>query len=619
MTIDFSKIKLNIPGWVEEILDLWETRTEPFFEVEVAEALRSAQNSHPEMSDEDFKGYYAEWSAFFFSGMTSGKSLWNTYFGPMVTIGEKASPDLRVLDEEVVLRWERRARSVRSSVMRARYADLVWDMKQTVTGQRPSHEFAQMAVDAYDESTKKSLYKIDMEGVGWLKRAFGLSLGLGDRERAKRVIGSLFSFCQAVVQPRRIGVWIVPFDLLYDHRELLSREQNARLVDDLENMLAVTSGSGKEEDFDPYGAEAAAERLARHYKGKNGKANADRVIRTYAAAFKKMALEANSLLAMAWLQPVIDRLQQDGLKREAEELLLLSAEKGKGVSAGLKTIEVKTEIKQEQVDELVEQLIGGGDLQKALAQVAHYYVPKAEAARKLLEKLKTDAPLLSMIPILMVKEDGRPTAKIGSADEDAEGRLHKQLDQTIGFYQPFLMHTLARLKERYSPTIEQILDFLCLSPLFAKAECGLLKAGLEAYRDDDFVKAIHVLVPQVEHTLRNFLGSLGIPTVKPVRNLGIMDAKSMNDVLGDDRMRQVLTEDLWRYLTVVYIDKRGLNLRNDLSHGLLTPTMFNKGVADRVFHTLLALSLLRANAEKKPEPERATEDGASGAGGCHPA
>ncbi len=204
-----------------------------------------------------------------------------------------------------------------------------------------------------------------------------------------------------------------------------------------------------------------------------------------------------------------------------------------------------------------------------------------------------------MIPIVVVKQDGHPTAKIGSLDEDAEGRLHKQLDQTIGFYQPFLIYTLAKLKERYSPTVEQILLFLRLSPLFTEEDNGLLQAGLEAYWNDDFVKAIHVLVPQIEHILRNFLGSLGIPTLKTVRNLGIMDAKSMNDVLGDERMRQVLTENLWRYLSVVYIDKRGMNLRNDLCHGLLAPAMFNKGVADRVFHTLLSLSLLRSDDGKK--------------------
>jgi hypothetical protein len=69
----------------------------------------------------------------------------------------------------------------------------------------------------------------------------------------------------------------------------------------------------------------------------------------------------------------------------------------------------------------------------------------------------------------------------------------------------------------------------------------------------------------------------------------------MNDVLDDTRIRQILSENLWRYLAILYVDRKGgLNLRNDLAHGLLGPEMFNRNVADRVFHSLLALSVIRA-------------------------
>jgi hypothetical protein len=44
-----------------------------------------------------------------------------------------------------------------------------------------------------------------------------------------------------------------------------------------------------------------------------------------------------------------------------------------------------------------------------------------------------------------------------------------------------------------------------------------------------------------------------------------------------------------------------MNLRNDLSHGLLGPSVFNKAVADRVFHTLLAISLMRTTVTKVPD------------------
>jgi lysyl-tRNA synthetase class 1 len=77
----------------------------------------------------------------------------------------------------------------------------------------------------------------------------------------------------------------------------------------------------------------------------------------------------------------------------------------------------------------------------------------------------------------------------------------------------------------------------------------------------------------------------------------------MNDILNDEFVRCVLKENLWRYLTVLYIDKRGLNLRNDLAHGLLGANAFNRNTADRVFHSLLALALIRAKKQESDSSE----------------
>ena len=376
-------------------------------------------------------------------------------------------------------------------------------------------------------------------------------------------------------------------------------------------MLARTS-SGKPEEFDPHGAQAAAERLAQHYRRQNDKANIERVIKKYGSAFERLSKDASPMLAMAWLQPVIERYEQEGLKQEAERLQLMHADKGKNIASDLKEVSATVEIKKEDIEKEVERLIGSGNLSTSLLNVAHAFIPKVDQARKFLEQMRTQAPLLSMLSVGIVESDGHTSAKIGSLDEDPDGRLHRQLGQTIGFYQPFLAMTLERLRERYKPSIDDILKFLQGSPLFVDADKGLLRQGLEAYEKEDFVKAIHVLVPQIEHILRTFLGGLGVPTLKTVRNHpGIMDAKSMNDILNDERMRQVMTESLWRYLTVLYIEKKGgLNLRNDLAHGLLPPNAFNRPVADRVFHSLLALSLIREQKPRgvQPDPSPSKEE-----------
>jgi hypothetical protein len=606
---------MRVPDWVQEVLASFDQKKEAHSELQMVDELDRVRKAHGDLSDEDFKGYVAERSVFFFRGHADRDSVWETYFGPMAVLtrtdgSEVRVPDIKELDAEVVAHWEARARSAKDPVMRARYADAVWDLKQGITNERSSHEFAQMAIDAYLVASRERLYTMEIEGVNWLTRALSLSLSIRDTERTKLVVARMFEFYDEVASPQKAGVWIFPFDTLYGRKDLLTPEQETRLITDLESMLTRTS-SGKPEEFDPHGAQAAAERLAQHYKRQNDQANVERVIRMYGSAFERLSKDASPMLATAWLEPVIERYEQEGLKQEAERLQLMHAEKGKNIASDLKEYSASVEIKKEDIEKEIERLIGSGDLNTSLVNVAKAFIPRVAQARRFLEQMRTEAPLLSMFNVGIIEKDGHTSAKIGSLDEDPDGRLHRQLGQTIGFYQPFLALTLERLQEKYKPSIDDILKFLHESPLFVDAEKGLLRDGLEAYEKEDFVKAIHVLVPQIEHTLRTFLGVLGIPTLKTVRNHpGIMDAKSLNDILNDERMRQVLTEDLWRYLTVLYIEKKGgLNLRNDLAHGLLPPNAFNAQIADRVFHSLLAVSLIREQQPKDvrhdPSPSKA--------------
>jgi hypothetical protein len=604
LSLHIRRTRMKIPDWVQEVLSSFEDRTEPYNEVEIVDALNSVRKGQGDLNDADWKGLIAEWSAFLFGDRRNKDSVWGTYFAPMMS-GRNASgldllsPDIKNLDADVVTHWEEQARVCRSPVMRARYSDLVWDLKRAITKDKPNPEYARIAIDSYLEAADKKFYPMQIVGIQWLGRALDLSRSINDPERTKGIVDFMFEFYDRVAQPNLVGMWIFLFDNLYGEK-LTTPDQESRIIANLEAMLALTSDTKPSDTgvyltLNPWGAEAAAQRLGQHYRRDNDKQNVDRVMLSYGKAFEQMARDAGPMMAMAWLQPVIERYEQEGMKAEAERLQVIAAEKGKNIASDLKTVSVNVEVKPEDVDKLIEHLVGSGDLKTSLGRVAGYFIPKANDVRKLLENLRADAPLQSMIPITMIEHDGFPTAKIGSIDEDADGRLHMQLGRTINFYQPFLEHALTKLREQYTPTVDDILDFLCQSPLFAENRTGLLKDGLSAYEQGDFIKAIHVLVPQVEHTLHTFLGRLGIPSRKTVRNqAGITDAKNMNEVLGDARMREKLTENLWRYLSVVYIDRRGgLNLRNDLAHGLVSRESFNKHVADLVFHTLLALSLMR--------------------------
>ncbi|TCK72060.1 DUF4209 domain-containing protein [Acidipila rosea] len=597
---------MKIPGWLQNTLTPFEASEKPFMEVAITDAINNAVDKQGGIADEDRPVILAEWSAFYFITRSDTESVWGSYFAPMMitttTEGKEVRfPDIATLNAGTVSHWEERALTVRDPVMRARYADLAWDLKQAITRQRPSYKFAEVAVDAYVEAADRRRFTMENEAVTWLGRALDLSLTLKHEELIERAVRAIFDFYDAVATPQRTGVWVFPFDALYNRKGITTREQQAKIIADLESMLATTSALDEPGHFDPHGAEAAAERLAEHYRRNRDIANVHRVIKRYGEAIARLSRDASPMLAVSWLQPVIERYEQEGLRQEAEELQLLAAGKAKNIESDMKTLSVPYQIKKEEVDAFLD-WINADDLDRSLHRITAYFIPKVANARDLLERMRRDTPLLSFIPITRFDGDGRPVGRIGSIDDDPEGRLHQQLEQSISIQGPFLARSIDRLREKYTPTVDHFLTFLRQSPLFSASRDALLREGLDAYWAGDLVKTIHVLVPQVERILRDLLALLGIPPVKTVpRHSGIQDMKSMNDALGDERLRTALNEDLWRYLYVLYIDRRsGLNLRNDLAHGLAGEETFNRLIADRVVHSLLALSFVR-KAEREDE------------------
>ena len=605
-------VTVQIPDWARSVLDGYSTQEKPFQECEISSALNKAAKEKNDLSDEDRKCVLTEWSAFNFDGSRQRDSVWGIYFGPMMT-GKRSdgivfySPDVKDLDAESFAHLEERAANCVNPVMRARYADLAWDMKNKAIAQRPNVEFARIAIDSYLEAIEKRRYEMEMFGVEWLARALQLARSIKDDERTKRVVDAIFAFHDKVAEVGRAGTWIFLFDLLYGEK-CIDADQETRIVAQLEEMFAkVTetkpSASGAHL-ADPFAAEAAADRLLRHYHRLKDRPNAERVMKAFGATFEDMARKANPMMSSIFLPRIIERYQQEGLKEDAERAQLLAQEKGKNIAGDMKTISVESELKKEDIDNLVAKLVLPGDLDTSLTRIGVYFMPDVDAVRTLLERLRTDAPFLSMIPVSFVDVEGNPTAMMGALDDDEDGRVYQQLGRSLQFLQPILAYTLKKLREVLHPSVDDLLRFLSQSPLFAGLRQELLRDGLTAYEQGDFVKAIHVVIPQVECALREFLGRLGIPTRKPARNHpGVNEAKNLNDILADQRMRGVLKERLWRYLTLVYVEKRGgLNLRNDVAHGLLDPAAFNQQIADYVFHSLLALSLIR---------ERKKEEGAA--------
>lgn len=327
------------------------------------------------------------------------------------------------------------------------------------------------------------------------------------------------------------------------------------------------------------------------------------MICAYGEAILKLTTKAQGLVALHWLQEAYGVFLHFGLKEEAEGLQLAAKAKGEEAAKQMVTHRQSFEIPQEEMEKFLN-WVTEGDLESALTKIVGQFLPKLEDIRKQLSEMKEQHKLLAMMPCAILSED-QVIGRAGSVEEDPEGRLVFQVRDNLKYETVWLQAALDRTREKYDFSPKAILPYLFESPLFDPARTGLLEQGIDAYLANDHVKAIHVLLPQIEHCLRRLLGILGKPTNKHRRSdLGIMVEKSLNDILDyESSVQQCLGEDATAYLQILLCDARGFNLRNNVAHGLMVTGEFHRFFSDRLIHVLLFLAQLRAKSagQKKDE------------------
>lgn len=595
---------LSIPVSTQSILDTIEANRQPILDYEIADKL-SGLHRGDGLTDAERKGAWAEATAFHF--MPTDESPWGTHYGPIAAFSKPDgtptyAPDLGEIDEEIITHWQQRSGATQHPVLRARYADVVWDLKRKTVGKPAEVLYAQRAIDAYLNGITANLYKEPLvHAAQAARRALALALSINDKERAQRCKQVMLTLFDQGLKPLHIGVWTMLFDSLTENRKAdLTTEETGHLIQGIELMLSSCSTLG-DEHFDPWGAEAAARRLASHYERQGDREEAQRAIRSYGNAFEQLAAQANSTLAMAWLQPIHDEYKNRGMNEDAERVQIASAERGKTVASELKQIRVPIELSEAQLDQLVKDLTKGL-AHDAILRITAELIPKTGKIKALLQGLLTTAPLMSRIGVTRIVGD-HFAAHAGSIEEDPEGRLIMQLAQHIEFYNFLLNRSLDQLRARTEITAAAILAVLDESPVFTADRRPLVEEGVKAYLDGDHTKAIHVIIPQIEQALRHLLTLMRVPTLKSGRN-GTMQLKNLNDILREPAIKQALGEDIRLYLQTFLADERGQNIRNTVCHGLAAPEQFNRRLADQALHALLTVSLVRQKTADPSEQEK---------------
>jgi len=525
---------------------------------------------------------------------------WGTFYAPQMSVvdddgNRHDSPPLASITLECIAYWTARMTSAKHPALRARYADLVWDLSQKATGSGPPIEAARIAIDGYAE-TLTSFPKTSTNSWGHIgKRIIGIALSINDEDRLRKAVAANVAYANAEVDE--------------DEREFRQRSLFTNLkgippnrrpqcefqvvIDDFRTRLETLDAA----EADQFSIDRYALPLADHYWSSQQPEEAKAVMRMYGAAVQRMAEKTTmATLAVGWLKQLYELYRRFEMNDEAAQVLKRMEELQPRVPDDLVPISTSQHIPQEEIDEWLDWLVTD-DMDESFANLTGHFIPSLDELRRQIEDLKKDYPLSQMFAATLVDHHGRAVAEVDPSD--AEGKLVRQVNQDIQFRSTFLELGFERLFEKFSIGPDELYARVTESPVWHESRHPILKRGIDAYFAEDPIVAVHILVTEIENAVRVIAHILRLSIQKRNR-LGGFDLKNLGDFLSDDTVAAFLTEDIVTYLRVVLTDRRGWNLRNNTCHGVLRAESFSKAASQQLLHVVLVLSAVRANGDSKP-------------------
>jgi len=596
-----NRMALIVPDEIERVVTGINEAVEPVEIDEISQLLRNAADPR-RMEDDRRRGAWAEVAAFSLAEDASNLQPWNTYFGPVGSgIKDGAAyyfPEVRHLDSEILDHWIARATAIRHPVLKARYADLAWELSRPIDNRRSNPEHARIAIDAYLDAQQSDLTGLYHSLVN-VRRALDLARLVNDEERtftAKEALLNLFE--KAVEEYVR---WDIAFDRLIDERKAgLTEDDRSRMVQALEVLFRKFSNRDDPASFNPFELEQVAQRLARYYRRTGSRDDFIRIRDGVGGAFEHLAGLGNPMQAIAWLQQAENAFTEAGKDEDSQRVRVAREHAITASHSEVQHISASTRIDEADLEEFLESLVQER-WPNTLAAIANAFLWHVSSLEEAVKRSATKAPIAAMLPIQIVADE-HVAAEIGSVEDDLEGRVIHDAQMRIQLESRILKRALLLSIERHNLSHYEIASFVARAGLFE--DVTFLVEGLKAWLTGDPLKALFVLVPQIEYALRNLTNRVGEAVTKPHRKIAGRDQViNLGDILSTPSVKKALGADMTFYFRAIYSDARGLNLRNDLAHGLLSPVAANDTIVSLVIHSLLVIGAWAELAKARNSPK----------------
>ena len=478
-------------------------------------------------------------------------------------------------DDEKLLRAI--LRNIKNTALKARIGDILWHFGR-------DYKSAKVAISAYVDYAKLTDDPEDwLEPVYALTRALALAKNLGKDSPEIKTILQYIEQCVLRENGRD--------SLLYSHRLIQLLLNNN--YGDIEEFaqLAETLAQNEEKSKEPswHNAEEHWQLAAECYQRLKDENNQRRVTINKAEMWVNAANLGlkNPNLARFQIAYQLERAIHiyrsiPDAQVRVEELLkqLLNVQKEAPKQMAPISVSLEGDPKVEEMRQSAIKAVSDDSFLISFLKLAQLHLPLSyDSLLKQAEDAQGKYVLSKLFPTKIVDAFGRTVANPPQSQEEtllADVFQHQNI-QRQGIVGISIEPAREEILHVHTFTLQDLNPIINGNTYIPYGHEYAVLKGIMAGLQGDFLSASHILVPQLEATLRHILLQKGKITSK-YTNEGIQDEISLNKMLEEEEpssaLSEVLGKDTIYELRGLLVDRFGANFRNNLAHGLLYDSQF---------------------------------------------
>lgn len=491
-------------------------------------------------------------------------------FKPVWIMDGRRSPIPDDLTEEQREFLQQVLPEIADNELRARVADTLWTLRY---GKARQH--AEVAIEAYLTSANILLERSWHDTWERLTRAFRIfqQLRLFDTDvpPEKNAPQKILDYIEAEKDTAPPYLVLHLIELLYEARRA-DNERHAAILE------SIATAHEEKNHYDT--ARDAWNLAAKLHQHADKVDDAIRCQVNGAETYVKLADIAEAgeqpsyMLICGWLQSAVEAYRSiPGKQQRRDEIYERLLEGQPKIKNEMQSF--STEVDVSDIVKKATEEVSGHDLFTALYKFAFLMrPPPLDEVKEEMEEQARKSPLSAMMSATYHDRKGRVVAK-SSMDDSPESKMHRHIAQ---FHRNFfaksaLMPALQQIRLEHNISLFEWVSFLKDHPFVPPERVNAYAYGFFHGFHGDFLSAAHILIPQIENSIRYVLNNYERQTSRQIAG-GIQEESSLNYTLEDSAdCVQILTElfgkDLVFDLQGLLIKKEGENMRNNLMHGLL--------------------------------------------------